>query len=135
MINDAPQRLSQQLYRATVECRASAFQSGPATPYSSGLPSFLGEMSRFTVSQHSAQISPRGKKRLCPSVPSSNKGHGESRLPGLATWISFQLLPGLFEDTVSPFLICKMGMIIVPSSESPSENDRHSSVSMAQSSV
>lgn len=81
-----------------------------------GLPSLLGEMSVLTISQHSAQISPRGKKRLCPSVPSSNRGHRINGLQVPATRISFQVPPEPMiwpsEATISPFLTCNMGTVI-----------------------
>lgn len=115
------------------------FRAAQPRHRASGLPSLLGEMSTLTISQHSAQISPRGKKRLCPLVPSSNRGHRLNGLQGPAIQISFQLPPepGMwpFEVTVAPFVTCNMGTIIVPTSESLCEHARHHCMSVAQSSV
>lgn len=87
-----------------------------------GLLSLLGEMSTVRISQHSAPMSPGERSTLSLNPifqwrPQNKKGPEPSHLDLI-------LAPSWpFEGTVSPFLICKIGMIIVPTLENSHEKD------------
>lgn len=77
MINDAPRiplGLSKQLRMAVVECSTGGLSEPPALLEAPGLLSLPREMSVPTISQHSAQISPKGNKRFGPASHPPTEG-------------------------------------------------------------